>query len=186
MHLHTNCNCSCPKVAATPAFPPPGLKVHRKQPLVLMTMACNCSSIGRLISFWKLLDCNCNCSQSCRIFFRGCSCSLCGKCKDSCWIAVWLCGNHFWQWSSKLVGILVLSKPAFLHDGTYIHWFWVQIMHSISKKDFYYTSKVSSCMSSSWWWCFEQVMLMSASRQLPGLGRTRKAGLNCKLKNDDS
>ena len=47
----TNCSCSCPKVAATPAFPPPRLKVHRKQPLVLMTMACNCSSIGRLMSF---------------------------------------------------------------------------------------------------------------------------------------
>ena len=44
-------NCSCRKVAASPAFPPPGLKVHRKQPLVLRTMACNCSSICRLISF---------------------------------------------------------------------------------------------------------------------------------------
>ena len=42
-------NCSCRKVAASPAFPPPGLKVHQKQPLVLRTMACNCSSIDRLI-----------------------------------------------------------------------------------------------------------------------------------------
>ena len=41
----TNCSCSCPKVATTPAFPPPRLKVHRKHPLVLRTMACNCSSI---------------------------------------------------------------------------------------------------------------------------------------------
>ena len=34
----------------------------------------------------------------------------------------------------------------------------------------------------SWCWCFEQLMVMSASRHFPGLGRTKKAGLNCKEK----